>query len=88
MQKLNGILSTVKTFNQFPAAIRIELPFYLKGNTDKEFKKIDLSLITAGGDCRHQLASSFEKFFVKAGIHNGKFIWGDEYFPSVENKSN
>jgi hypothetical protein len=87
MQKLNGILTTVKSFNQYPPAIRIELPFYLKGTTDNELKKIELNLITTGGDCRHQLASSFEKFFIKAGIHNGKFIWGDEYFPSIENKN-
>eukprot|EP01041_Mallomonas_annulata_P004440 gene4440-8849_t len=81
MQKLNGILSTIKCYNEYPAAIISEIPFYLK-SSDNEFQRIDLKIKTAGGDCRHQLAASFEQFFSKAGIHNGMFTWGTEYFPT------
>ena len=79
MQKLNGILNTIKSPNSFPTAGCEEIPFYIKLNG--EFRRIDLLLQTAGGDCRNQLASAFEIFFARAGISAGKFSWGDEYFP-------
>mmetsp|Transcript_26374 Transcript_26374/g.26622 ORF Transcript_26374/g.26622 Transcript_26374/m.26622 type:complete len:176 (-) Transcript_26374:177-704(-) len=95
MQKLNGILSTVKNYNEYPHAVNSELPFYFKFSSNEvesmdasdKLCKIDLFIKTAGGDCRHQLAASFETFFSKAGIHDGKFSWGNDYFPTEERNS-
>jgi len=80
LQKLNGILSTIKERNEFPAATIQDIPFFVK-KPNNEYEKISLRINLAGGDCRHQLAGCFEKFFSKAGINEGKFRWGDEYFP-------
>jgi len=79
MQKLNGVLNTIKAPNSFPVASCEEIPFYIKLNG--EFRRVELILQTAGGDCRNQLATAFELFFARAGISTGKFSWGDEYFP-------
>jgi hypothetical protein len=86
MQILNGILSNIKTFNEFPQAIIKTIPFHLK-NSNGELECKYLSIRTAGGHCKRQLTNTFEIFFKETGIlgnegvENGKFQWGKEYFP-------
>ncbi len=78
MQVLNGILTTVKAQTEFPTANLQTIPFYVRKSNSVEL--INLTLKTAGGDSRHQLARCFEDFFGRAGIAEGKFQWGKDYF--------
>ena len=89
MQTVNGILSTVKTYNEFPAQIVKTIPFHLR-MPDGNLERHDLRIQTAGGDCKRQLTVAFEAFFVVTGIlpkrtttGGGKdaFQWSKEYFP-------
>jgi len=88
MQTVNGILSTVKTYNEFPAQIVKTIPFHLK-TPDGQLQRYDLRIQTAGGDCKRQLTGSFEAFFVATGIlpqrteaeGRDAFQWSKEYFP-------
>ena len=88
MQTLNGIITTIKTYNEYPAQIHKNITFHLKSNTDKRVERVDLLLHTAGGDCKRQLTVSFEEFFLRSGIlinprEDGKdlFVWNKDYFP-------
>ena len=83
MQSLNGVLSTIKTTEEFPPATDKMIPFFI--NIDGEFRKVDLKLKTGGGDCRYQLARCFEDFFEKTNVNSGKFSWGKDYFRDVDN---
>lgn len=86
MQILNGVLSNIKTFNEFPPAIIKTIPFHLK-NSAGELECKYLNIRTAGGHCKRQLTNTFEIFFIETGITGkegaeiGKFQWGKEYFP-------
>jgi hypothetical protein len=88
MQILNGILNTIKQYNEYPPQIIKRVPFYLR-ESGNDLKCVELRIQTAGGDCRRALTTSFGTFFVEAGFipesKNGKydnaFTWGREYFP-------
>jgi hypothetical protein len=91
MQILNGILSSIKVYNEYPPQIVKTIPFHVR-NAGK-IDRIDLKIKTAGGDCRRSLTSSFENFFIDTGIidsniEKGKdsFVWGKDYFPKIEGK--
>lgn len=79
MQEVNGVLTTVKINTEFPTACKKTIPFYVK--IDGDVRLVELLLNTGGGDCRHQLASCFQVFFEKTGVHKGRFSWGKDYFP-------
>lgn len=85
MQLLNGILSTVKKFNQFPAQIVKTIPFNVKSGD--QITLTNLKIQTAGGDCKRALTLSFREFFFETGIIDSKvgaqFSWGKDYFPMV-----
>ena len=84
MQLLNGILSTIKQYNEYPSQIIKTIPFYMK-SSDGTLRLVNLSIRTAGGDCRRSMMSSFESFFIDAEIlqrNNAFFVWGKEYFPT------
>jgi hypothetical protein len=78
-QLLNGVLSSVKSTVEFPPAIKQTIPFYVRHQDN--YNVVNLSIVTAGGDCRHALKRSFQDFFKASGIHDGPFVWGKEYFP-------
>jgi len=93
MQLLNGLLSTIKVYNENPKAMVKSIPFHVRN--DQIIEKIDLKIRTSGGDCKRALTASFEEFFVNAQIIDSKvakgkepFIWGKDYFPTelAENK--
>ena len=85
MQLLNGILTTIKKYNQYPAQIVKTIPFHVKSGD--QVIVINLKIQTAGGDCKKALTGSFRDFFFEIGIINSKvgqqFQWGKGYFPSV-----
>lgn len=85
MQTLNGILSTIKeitTENIYPPQIIKTVPFYIRNSRNADqVDCVDLSIKTAGGDCRNQLMTSFERFFVDSEISkDGRFQWGKDYY--------
>lgn len=86
MQLLNGLLSTIKVYNENPTAMVKAIPFYVRNG--QTIDKIDLKIRTCGGDSRRSLTNSFEDFFFNAQIIDSKvekgkvpFIWGKDYFP-------
>lgn len=85
MQLLNGILTTIKKYNEYPAQIVKTIPFYMKSGDD--LIVVNLKIQTAGGDCRRALTGSFREFFFDTGIIQSKtgsqFSWGKDYFPIV-----
>lgn len=81
MQVLNGILSAVKVYNEFPPRIKRKIPFYLRRTGSAELRLVDLSIATSGGDCKHHLTETFTEFFCVAGICDGPFVWDSEFFP-------
>lgn len=82
MKDLNGVLSTLKGYNEYPAAMNKQITFYMTVKGSDDLQKITLTLRTAGGDCKRLLMKIFEEFFARTGIHSGSFRWGGEYFPS------
>lgn len=86
MQLLNGILSTIKKYNEYPAQIVKTIPFHIRDG--EVIKLAHLRIQTAGGDCRRSLSTSFQNFFLDVGITNketgGSFSWGKDYFPTSE----
>jgi hypothetical protein len=84
-QLLNGVLSSVKSTTEFPPAMKHNIPFYVR--REGSYNKINLNIVTGGGDCRHSLKRSFEDFFRASGIHDGPFLWGRDYFPDEEDNS-
>ncbi len=88
MQVLNGVLSSVKTYNEYPPQIVKRMPFHMKKAGTDELTCVNLNIVTAGGDSKRQITRTFQEFFVKAGIsEDGKFVWDKEYFPTslIEN---
>ena len=86
MQLLNGVLSAIKSTTEMPPAMRKSIPFYLKSPNSKELKAISLNINTSGGYSKNQITTTFENFFIEAGIttkDNGKFKWNDDYFPPI-----
>ncbi|RYH31273.1 DUF4460 domain-containing protein [archaeon] len=91
MQLLNSIVSTIKKPDQFPPRLIQDIPFHIKGPNSTELSEYVLSIRTAGGDCRKQLTTTFEQFFMTtqladpvqhaAHYSTGKFVWNKEYFP-------
>jgi hypothetical protein len=85
MQNLNGILTTIKeiaTENQYPPQIVKTISFHIKNSQNRDqIDCVDLYINTGGGDCRNQLMTSFERFFVQSEIStDGKFQWGKDYY--------
>ena len=87
MKELNGVLSTLKGYNEYPPAMVKNISFYVKGTGSDELKKVNLTLRTAGGDCKRLLMNTFEDFFFRTGVHTGPFRWGSEYFPQSPKSS-
>ena len=88
MQTLNGIITTIKTYNEYPAQIHKNITFHLKSTADQKVEQVDLLIHTAGGDCKRQLTASFEEFFLRSGIlinprehDKDLFVWNKDYFP-------
>ena len=81
MKELNGVLSSIKVYNEYPPAMVKQISFYVKAPGTDELRKVSLTLRTAGGDCKRLLMSTFEDFFIRTGVHNGAFRWGADYFP-------
>lgn len=82
MQVINGMLDTCKQNPpEYPPALTKRIPIYIKDSEDG-FTKIILHVETAGGDCRRQMTTSFEKFFRAAALldKDKSFHWGP-YFP-------
>jgi hypothetical protein len=88
-QQLNELLSTIKENNSYPPQQNRTLIFNVKENNT--FKKVPLVIKTSGGECRKALYDSFSRFFLAAGVHSGKFVWGKDYFhsasPTFENEN-
>jgi hypothetical protein len=88
MQVLNGVLSAVKTYNEYPPQIVKRIPFHMKTVGADTVTCFHLNIITAGGDSKKQITRTFQEFFAKTGIsEDGSFQWDKEYFPTslVEN---
>lgn len=92
MQILNGVLSSIKTFNTFPPQIVKNIPFHFLTEA-KRIKVVELQIRTAGGECRKSLTNSFTLFFENAGVlDQGErsrkghvaFVWDKDYFPEEE----
>eukprot|EP01031_Cornospumella_fuschlensis_P027223 gene27223-32890_t len=91
MQLLNSIVTTIKKPDQFPPRLIQDIPFHIKVQGDTELSEVVLSIRTAGGDCRKQLTTTFEQFFLStkladpdqhaAHFTTGRFVWNKEYFP-------
>lgn len=83
MQVLNGILSTVKVVNSYPPRTVLDIPFYVKMDTNNQIEKHQLSIRTGGGECKKQLKASLEQFFLGCGIlkRGDVLAWSKEYFP-------
>ena len=83
MKELNGVLSSIKVYNEHPPAMVKNIAFYVKGSSGGSgLTKVNLQLKTAGGDCKRSLMRTFQDFFSRTGVHTGPFSWGHEYFPS------
>jgi hypothetical protein len=87
MQVLNGILSTIKQYNEFPPQIVKRVPFFVR-DPEGQMKSVELNIRTAGGDSRKTLTASFTTFFAEVGFvppdkarGGSAFLWGKEYFP-------
>jgi Domain of unknown function (DUF4460) len=68
MRTLNGILTTLKQYNEYPAQIIQTLPFHLKNPKTGAIEEVDLRIKTAGGDSARSLTASFEDFFLRSSI--------------------
>jgi hypothetical protein len=79
-QQLNEVLSAIKDINTFPPQLHKSIHFHIKSDGNN-ITKVELLIRTGGGDCRKSLTTSFETFFMNAGINKGKFAWGNIYFP-------
>jgi hypothetical protein len=91
MQLLNGVLSAIKSTTEMPPAMRKSIPFYLKSSNSTELKSVLLNINTSGGYSKNQITTTFENFFIEAGIttkDNGKFKWNDDYFPPITSQTN
>ncbi len=87
MQLINGVLSTIKNFGEYPPQIIKTIPFHMldgQGGT----RLVSLHIQTAGGECKRQLTECFALFFRETGVlttDNDSFRWDKEYFPTTGN---
>jgi len=85
MQVLNGVLSTIKEFGEYPPQIIKNIPFHmLDGNGATQL--VSLRIMTAGGECKRQLTECFGVFFRETGVLSSAhdtFRWDKEYFPAT-----
>jgi hypothetical protein len=85
MQVLNGVLSTIKMFGEYPPQIIKNIPFHmLDGNGSTRL--VSLRIMTAGGECKRQLTECFGAFFHETGVlpsDQDTFRWDKDYFPTV-----
>jgi hypothetical protein len=83
-KELNGVLDTIKRATEYPASSLKVIPFYLVKN-DRSVMKSNITIRTAGGDSRKQLARCFVAFFKEIGILQAStFKWNEEYFQPIE----
>lgn len=83
-KELNGILSIISSNGEYPPQMIKTIPFYVL-KEDKSISRFQLTLRTAGGDSRKQLARCFSVFFRDTGILQSEtFTWNEEYFQPVE----
>eukprot|EP01038_Epipyxis_sp_PR26KG_P004090 gene4090-5838_t len=68
MQIVNGLLSTVKEYNQYPPQTILNIPFHVKNQATGIIHCHELRIRTAGGECKRQLTTTFEEFFIQSGI--------------------
>ena len=76
MQILNGVLSSIKKFNDFPPQIVKTIPFHILESItlddgtlgEKQTRLISLNIKTGGGECQKTLTKSFSTFFIDAGV--------------------
>src|SRR2546430_2448245 len=54
MQILNSILTSIKTYNEYPPQIVKNVPFYLKTTGSDNLSCVELNIRTAGGDSKKQ----------------------------------
>lgn len=84
MQLLNGILSTIKKYNEYPPLLVKSIPFHVRNG--EKIEVFNLKIKTAGGDSQRALTTSFKDFFLASGITSIEsgtdFAWGKNYFPT------
>ena len=68
MQLLNGVLTSIKKYNEFPPRMVENIPFYLLDSSSGSTSLIALRIQTAGGECKKSLTASFAGFFTEAGV--------------------
>jgi len=85
MQVLNGVLSTIKMFGEYPPQIIKNIPFHMLDGTGST-RLVSLRIMTAGGECKRQLTECFSVFFRETGVLSSAhdtFRWDKEYFPAT-----
>lgn len=69
LQIINGILSTIKSFNSYPPQLIKRIPLTLLPEKDgNELIQCSLDIKTGGGECKKSLTSSFSDLFQQAGL--------------------
>ena len=68
LQVINGILTTIKRFNQFPPQIISKIPLSMLTKGGDDVMPVVLNIKTAGGECRKSLTTSFADLFAQAGL--------------------
>ena len=85
MQLLNSVLTSIKSTDEMPPAMKKSIPFYIK-ISHNEVKVVTLNINTSGGYSKNQITNTFETFFLDCGITTNdtkKFQWNEEYFPRI-----
>lgn len=83
-KELNGVLDTIKRATEYPPSSLKVIPFYLVKD-DRSIIKSNITIRTAGGDSRKQLARCFVAFFKEIGIlRTDSFRWNEDYFQPLE----
>nr|CCA14046.1 conserved hypothetical protein [Albugo laibachii Nc14] len=73
-KELMGILSTIESSQEFPAARNLNLPFYLKTATSGSFKEVELKLRMTGGACHTIVEEALSTFFKECDLPSA-FKW-------------
>jgi hypothetical protein len=85
LQILNGILTSIKKYGEYPPQIVKNIPFHmLDSEAPGGTRLVSLRIKTAGGECKRQLTQSFVSFFHETGTLPQNFTvfrWDSEYFP-------
>jgi hypothetical protein len=86
LQILNGILTSIKKYGEYPPQIVKNVPFHmLDSEAPGGTRVVSLRIKTAGGECKRQLTQSFVSFFHETGTLPRNFTafrWDSEYFPT------